>query len=349
MNHKRIAIDLAKNVFQLAETDHSGKIISRKRLNRVAFHKALSKLTEPTNFVFEACGTSHYWGRTIMSMGHAVTLLHPAQVTPFRHRNKNDRNDCDAILDAERAIKGKPVPVKTEMQQHIQHLHCLREMWKHNRTQRINTLRGIFREQGFDCPLGRVPFLKEAACIVDEPVMQPIAFLVKQILDEIKNCTISIDTCEETLARLLRDDAIIQRLDEAIGIGLLTASALTSAVGTPERFKNGRTLSAWLGMTPKEYSSGNTRKLGKISRAGNAYVRTLLIHGARSALLAAKRCEAKTPEKLTRLQQWAVQLSKRIGFNKATVALANKLVRICWSIWVHERRFDGNFVPTARP
>lgn len=348
MNHKRIAIDLAKNVFQLAETDYSGKVIARKRLNRVAFYKLLSLLTEHTHFVFEACGTAHYWGRTIQRMGHTVTLLHPAQVSPFCRRNKNDRNDCDAILDAERAIQSKPVPIKTEMQQHIQHLHCLREMWKHNRTQRINTLRGIFREQGFDCPLGRVPFLKTAAIIVDEPVMQPIAFLAKHILDEIKSCTTSIDACEETLKTLLQDDTVIQRLDEAIGIGLLTASALTAAVGTPERFKNGRTLSAWIGITPKEHSSGNTRKLGKISRAGNTYVRTLLIHGARSALLAATRCAAKTPEKLTRLQQWAVQLSQRIGFNKATVALANKVVRICWSIWVHERRFDGNFVPTAR-
>ncbi len=167
------------------------------------------------------------------------------------------------------------------------------------------------------------------------------------MLAEIHNCTTSLDDCDNTIAALLTNNNVITRIDEVSGIGLLSASAFVTAVGTPERFKNGRTLSAWLGMTPKEYSSGNSRKLGSISRAGNTYVRTLLIHCARSALQSAKRCATRTPEKLTHLQQWAIQLSDRIGYNKATVALANKLVRICWSVWKHERRFDGNFIPAS--
>ncbi len=348
MYSRRIAVDLAKNVFQLAECDRSEKVIARKRLNRTAFHKTLTQLIEPTEIIIEACGTAHHWGRAIERMGHKVTLLNARHVSPFRRGNKNDRNDCDAILDAARAIDIKPIPVKTELQQHIQHLHCMRELWKQNRTQRINLLRGIFREQGFDCPQGRAPFLKIAPAIADEPVMLPIAILVNQLLAEIKNCTESLDACEDTIATLLSNDNIISRIDEVSGIGLLSASAFVTAVGTPERFKNGRVLSAWLGMTPKEHSSGNSRKLGKISRAGNTYVRTMLIHCACSALLSAKRCAVKTPEKLTHLQQWAIQLSDRIGYNKATVALANKLVRICWSVWKHERRFDGNFIPTSK-
>ena len=348
MYSKRIAVDLAKNVFQLAECNYSGKVISRKRVNRTAFHKVLTQLTEPTEIIIEACGTAHYWGRVVQRLGHKATLLHARHVSPFRRGNKNDRNDCDAILDAARSIDIKPIPVKTEQQQHIQHLHCLRELWKQNRLQRINLLRGIFREQGFDCPLGRAPFLKIAQEIIDQPVLQPIAVLAKQLLQEIKNCTVSLNDCEDTLAALLADDKIISRIDEVSGIGLLSASAFVAAVGTPERFKNGRVLSAWLGMTPKEYSSGNSRKLGRISRAGNTYVRTLLIHCARSALQSALRCASKTPEKLTQLQQWAIQLSERIGYNKATVALANKLVRICWSVWKHERHFDGNFIPTSK-
>jgi len=138
----------------------------------------------------------------------------------------------------------------------------------------------------------------------------------------------------------------VRKLDEVSGIGLLTASALTTAVGKPERFANGRQLSAWLGMTPREFSSGDRRKLGHISRQGNVYVRTLLIHGSRAALLAAQRCQARTPEKLTELQRWAVETAARIGHNKAAVALANKLVRICWAVWCHERRFNGNWQST---
>ena len=347
MYSKRIAVDLAKNVFQLAECDHSGKVISRKRLNRTAFYKLLTQLIEPTEIIFETCGTAHYWGRVIQRLGHKATLLHARHVSPFRRGSKTDRNDCDAILNAARSIDIKPIPVKTELQQHIQHLHCMRELWKQNRLQRINLLRGIFREQGFDCPLGRAAFLKIAPLIADEPVMQPIAILINQLLAEIHNCTTLLDDCENTIAALLANNNVISRIDEVSGIGLLSASAFVTAVGTPERFKDGRALSAWLGMTPKEYSSGNSRRLGSISRAGNTYVRTLLIHSARSALQSAKRCASRTPEKLTHLQQWAIQLSDRIGYNKATVALANKLVRICWSVWKHERRFDGNYIPTS--
>ena len=167
------------------------------------------------------------------------------------------------------------------------------------------------------------------------------------MLAEIQHLSEWMATCEEQLSQLLKADEIVERIDEVSGIGLLTASAFVAAVGTPERFKSGRMVSAWLGMTPKEFSSGNRRKLGAISLAGNVYVRTLLIHGARSALLAAKRCAARTPDKLTRLQQWAVQACDRIGFNKATVALANKMVRISWAIWKNARRFDGNFMPNA--
>ncbi len=136
----------------------------------------------------------------------------------------------------------------------------------------------------------------------------------------------------------------MRKLDEVSGIGLLTASALKTAVGQPERFANGRQLSAWLGMTPREYSSGERRKLGRhISWQGNTYVRTLLILGARSALLAAQRCQTRTPERLTQLQRWALAIAERIGQNKAAVALANKVVRICWAVWCHQRRFSGNW------
>ena len=344
MNNIHIAVDLAKNVFQIAESNASGKVTSRKRFNRTEFNSYLIR-HEPATVIMEACGTAHYWGRVAQAAGHRVVLLHPHYVKPYRRRNKTDRNDCDAIVDASRAVEIKPVPVKTSLQQQVQQLHRMREMWKANRTQRINLLRAILREHGIDNARSKAEFLRQCAEVVDSPELMALAPQLHMLLAEIQHLSEFMATCEAQLNQLLKHDDIVNRIDAISGIGELSASALVAAMGTPERFKNGRMLSAWLGMTPREFSSGDRRSLGGISRAGNTYVRTLMIHCARSALLAATRCAARTPEKLTRLQQWAVQLKARIGFNKATVALANKMVRISWAVWKHARQFDGNYVP----
>ena len=347
MNNIHIAVDLAKNVFQIAEANAHGNVIARKRFNRAEFHHYLLQQHEPATFIMEACGTAHYWGRVAQAAGHRVVLLHPHYVKPYRRRNKTDRNDCDAILNAARAVEIKPVPVKSGLQQQVQQLHRMREMWKHNRTQRINLLRSILREHGFDNANSKEAFLRQCGEVIDSPELIALAPQMHILLAEIQHLSEWMASCEVQLANLLKHDDIVSRIDDVSGIGALTASALVAAIGTPERFKNGRMVSAWLGMTPREFSSGDRRSLGSISRSGNTYVRTLLIHCARSAMLAAHRCAARTPEKLTRLQQWAVQLSARIGHNKAVVALANKLVRISWAIWKNARKFDGNYVPTT--
>lgn len=272
-----------------------------------------------------------------------MKLLNARYVKPYRQRNKTDRNDCDAILEASRSAKIKPVPVQGIAQQQIQQLHRLREMWKHNRNQRINVLRGVFRELGINAPVKTEAFIHAASHLLEAPELKAIASSLHIVLAEITQHGLWIDECEQQLKTLLSEDEALKRIDEVIGIGILTGSALMAAVVTPERFKNGRVLSAWLGITPRENSSGSTRKLGSITREGNRYVRTLLIHGARAALLAAKRCASRTPEKLTALQRWAIQTADRVGHNKATVALANKMVRICWALWCHQRRFDSNY------
>lgn len=348
MHRKRIAADLAKHVFQIAESHRPGETGARKRLSRDGFSRYLRAQPEPIELVMEACGSAHYWGRFAQKLGHSVILLHARYVKPYRQRNKNDRNDCDAILEAARAAKLNPIPVKTETQQMIQHLHRLREQWKGNRNQRINLLRSVLHEFGIEAPASTSAFLKIASLLVDNEILQPIAPQLHLVLADITQFSLAMDECEEQLARLLKDNDIAARLDEVSGIGILSASAFMATVGQPERFRNGRTLSAWLGMTPTENSSGDRRKLGSISRQGNTYVRMLLIHGARSALLAAKRTASRSPEKLTELQRWSVGCADRIGFNRATVALANKLVRICWAVWCHERRFNGNFALTLK-
>ena len=238
------------------------------------------------------------------------------------------------------------MPVKSVQQQQVQQLHKLREGWKKSRVQRINLLRGILREAGVETPNDIKPFLRQACELIERPEVRALRGALQVVLAEINLYEQSMRECEEQLARWHADDEIVHKLDEVSGIGLLTASALKTAVGKPERFASGRHLSAWLGMTPSEYSSGERRRLGRISCKGNVYVRTLLIHCARAALLAAKRCKARTPERLTQLQSWALQTAERIGHNKAAVALANKLVRICWAVWCHERRFSGNWHST---
>lgn len=347
MYRNRIAVDLAKDVFQVAVSPRPGEVSLRKRMNRQAFLRFLQEQPAPAELVMEACGSAHYWGRMAQAAGHTVILVHAAYVRPYRQRNKTDRNDCDAILEAARAARLKPVPVKTEQQQLIQQLHRLREQWKQNRVQRINLLRSMFREFGIEAPVTTEAFIRAAPLLADDALLRPVAPQLHLIMADITQFGLAMDECEEQLARLLADDAVAARLDEVSGIGILTASAFMVAVNQPERFRNGRMVSAWLGMTPREHSSGTTRQLGRISRQGNRYVRMLLIHGARSALLAAKRTASRNPGKLTALQQWAIQCADRIGFNKATVALANKLVRICWAVWCHERRFNGNHAALA--
>lgn len=182
---------------------------------------------------------------------------------------------------------------------------------------------------GLEAPAATAAFLRSAHELVERPEVVALRGQLQIVLAEINLYEQCMVECEQQLARWHADDAIVRKLDEVSGTGVLTASALKTAVGQPERFASGRQLSAWLGMTPREFSSGDRRKLGHISRQGNVYVRTLLIHGSRAALLAAQRLHSRTPERLTRLQRWAVETAARIGHNKAAVALANKLVRIC--------------------
>lgn len=340
-SNKIIGVDLAKTVFQLALADEYYKVHQNKRLNRTQFHTFFVNL-EPAHIVMETCGTAHYWARTLISMGHTVSLLPAQYVKPYVRRNKTDRNDAMALVEAARNHEIKIVPVKSEYQQSIQSLHRLREQWKHTRVARINALRGVLREFGVFVPIGPRAAIKSTHAALDSlpALLQPS---IKDVLTELIDIAQRILSLEKQLKQLVNDDAVIQGFMQINGIGLLTATAMRASVQSPTQFKNGRQLSAWLGITPREYSSGNHRYLGRISKRGDKYLRTLVIHGARSVMARIKVLQ-RTQQKLTALQQWAAQLEQRVGHNKATVALANKMVRILWATWMHQRRFDGNYV-----
>jgi len=337
---KIIGVDLAKSVFQLALADAQHHVTATKRLTRRQFHTFFVN-HPPVHVVMEACGTAHYWARTLQALGHTVTLLPAQYVRPYVRRNKTDRNDAMAIVEAARNRAIRAVPVKTEYQQALQSLHRVREQWKTTRTARLNALRGVLRELGVLVPLGPAAAIKTTRATLDTlpPLLQPV---VRSVLDELTDIQFRIHALEKQLKQATKADPVIQQFMQINGIGLLSATAMRASVQSPSQFKNGRQLSAWLGITPREYSSGDKRYLGRISKRGDKYLRTLLIHGARS-VMARIKIRQRANQELTALQHWAAQLEQRVGHNKATVALANKLVRILWATWMYQRDFDGNY------
>jgi transposase len=342
MKSRIISIDLAKDVFEIAIANQQFKIVERLRLSRKDFSAFLS-LQPPALVIMEACGSAHFWGRHAQAAGHQPHLIPAHYVKPYRRRGKTDRADVEALLEAYRCDAIKPVPVRAVEQQSLQQLHRVREQWKRTRTQRINALRGFLRELGFAIPLGAATAQRRAHDIIRNddflPALKPV-FL--RLLDEIATLEADIKSIEQQLQHLTKENPDVRRLQSIAGIGLLTSTALVAAVASPQRFPSGKHFASWLGLTPREHSSGQQRHLGRISKLGDTYLRMLLTHGARSVLNRAHQLR-RADKPLPRLYQWACELALRVGHNKATCALANKLARICWAVWNHQREFNPNF------
>jgi transposase len=346
MNITTVAVDLAKSVFELAVSDGQGRVTERKRLSREAFSRFFVN-RPPCRIVMEACGTAHHWARTFQAQGHEVKLLPPQHVRPYVRRDKTDRADAAALLEADRRGDILPAPVKSEDQQALQGLHRVRAGWMATRTDRINAVRGLLREFGFDIPQGVAAVVERVpGWLADETVAVPPALrkALSEVMAEISELDARIAGVEKQLRQEARQRPAVQKPMDVPGIGLPVATALVAAVGGMEAFRDGRRLAAWLGLAPKESSSGNRRRLGGIGKRGDPYLRTLLVRGARSALLAAQTRRAAGKE-LTRLQAWALGLAERAGHNKAACALANKLARIAFAAVRLGRDFDGDFVP----
>jgi transposase len=348
MNATIVAVDLAKNIFELAVADADWHIAQRQRLTRTKFLGFFVQLA-PCQVVMEACGSAHYWARRINMLGHTVRLLPAHYVKAYVRRNKTDQADAAALIEAARCAEIREVPIKTVEAQQIQSLHRLRSQWMSARQRYVNTLRGILREFGFAIPLG-VNVAKEqigvALADADSEVPQALRATLAEMLQEIRSLEQKILDVEHQLNALTRADVRVQQLRQIPGIGALTSTALRAVVGDIQRFPSGRHFASWLGLTPNERSSAEKRRLGKISKQGDTYLRTLLVHGARSALLAAHRAE-RAGHSLDRLRRWALDCERQRSHNKATVALANRLARIVWATWKYERAFDGNWSAAA--
>jgi transposase len=269
-------------------------------------------------------------------MGHRVRLLHPGDVRRYRDGNKTDRADTKALLEASRNEALDPVPVKSEDQQALAALHRIRAGYLRTRTARINAVRGHLREFGVTIPVGPGRVVPRArAALTDGQVPGCLADVLHELLDEIQTLTERARALEKILTQRARQMPAARHLMSVPGIGVLTATAMVALVGDVHRFRSGRSFAHYLGLTPREFSSGSARRLGRISKRGNSYLRMLLIHGARSALRAAALAKEPDP-----LQAWALDLQRRKGHNVAAVALANKLARIAWRVWHDGRDFE---------
>ena len=336
-----IAVDLAKSVFEVAVSSEPGRVCLRKRLSRGQM-AAFFVSRPPSTVLMEACGTAHFWGRRLSRLGHRVLLLPAQHVCRYRLREKTDAADALALLEAHRNEKIVPVPVKDVWQQAMAGLHRIRCGWIATRTARLNSVRGLLRELGINISLGAklvLPRLSEALSDPEGPIPESLHPVLLAAAGEIRTLEQNIQQVDRQLESLSRGLPAAVSLRSVPGIGLLSATALIASVGDPSRFRSGRRLASSLGLVPREHSSGSRRHLGSITKQGDSYLRTLLTHGARAVLWAAKH--DPNPDALRR---WALATEKRRGHNRAAIALANKLARIAWAVWSNNTLYQPTTV-----
>lgn len=341
MMYTTVAIDLAKSVFEIAIADVNGKIVERKRLSRQQLQRFFDNRAVG-RVVMEACGSAHYWGRWFAARSIEVSLLPPHYVRAYVRRNKTDRADATALLEAARASDIVPVQVKSVEQQALQGLHRVRSAWRATLTARINTLRGLCREFGINAPVGSKRGLAELGKqIEDETSAVPhlLRTTLRRALTEIRSIEESLILVEAELAQIAQCSPVCQRLQKIPGIGLIASTAVVGSIGDIHSFRSSRHFAGWIGLTPKEHSSGNVRRLGSISKRGDSYLRMLLVHGARAVLYSADAA-VRAGRPLDALRDWALKVRARTGHNKAAVAVANKLARVVWASWYRQHDFE---------
>lgn len=340
MNTITIGVDLAKSVFSVCEVDAAGHVLGRRDLGREAFALWLAQVPAGTVVAMEACSGAHHWARRCLEHGLQPRLMAAQFVTPFRKSRtaKNDRNDAEAIATAARQGNMRFVPVKTIDQQARLAWHRVREGYKVESLAIANRLRGLLAEFGIVVAKSD-PALRRALVDLDSHATLP-AQMMELLRDLSAHWTSVRERIAAVTARIeahAKADERCVRVRSIIGIGPITADAVVASIGSAREFRNGRQLGAWLGLVPTQHSSGGHARLGTISCRGDAYLRTLLIQGARSSL---QRAKTVSVEKATAEQIWIRQLACRMLFGKVLVAIANKHARQLWAMLAHDVDYD---------
>ncbi len=329
-----IGLDIAKSVFHFYAVNKMGRLVKKKQLRRNQVLSTMAKL-EPCLIAMEACGGANYWARELIALGHEVKLIAPQYVKAYVKGNKNDYNDAEAIAEAAQRPTMRFVPIKSVERQDIQNFHCQRERIKKERNALVNQIRGLLAEYGVVINKGVAAVRKGLPEILEDADSGLTVLsreLFAELLEELRTIEQRFEQCDRRIQLLNQGNAMCQKLDEVLGIGPLTASATYAAAGDGKDFVNGRHYSAWIGLVPGQHSSGGKTVLLGISKRGNAYLRTLYIHGARAVL-------RHSANKTDKFSLWAQAVLARRGQNKACVAVANKMARMAWVIMAKGERY----------
>jgi len=318
-----VGIDLAKNVFSLHGVDAAGKAVFKRTVRRDRLVETVATLS-PCLIGMEACSGAHEWGRRFQQHGHTVKLMAPKFVAPYRKSDKNDGNDAEAVCEAVARPNMRFVPVKSVEQQALLAMHRVRQGFVVERTALINRLRGLLSEFGVVLPLRSVTVRRQAAQAA-ETLPQLARRAIGDLLEQLRLLDERIDGHDSEIEAQARLSAPARRLMQIRGIGPTTALAIVATVGNAREFRNGRQFAAWIGLVPGQYSTGGKTRLGHISKRGDAYLRNLLVQGARSVLQSAHRHQ-------DHLSRWALELQQRRGYYRTLVAIANKNARIAWAL-----------------
>ena len=336
-----MGVDLAKSMFSVCAVDGAGHVQRRQDLGREAFALWLAQVPAGTVVAMEACSGAHHWARRCLEYGLQPRIMAAQFVTPFRksRTSKNDRNDAEAIATAARQGNMRFVPIKSVEQQARLAWHRVREGYKAESLAIGNRLRGLLAEFGIVIANSDVA-LRRALADLDQHAALPGEFkeLIRGLAAHWAQVRTAFDACDARIEAHAREDTRCVRLRAIIGIGPITADAMVASLGAARDFKNGRQLAAWLGLVPTQHSSGGHTRLGTISCRGDAYLRTLLIQGARSSL---QRAKVASADKSTPEQIWIRQLACRMPFGKVLVAIANKHARQLWAMLAHEEAYDA--------